>query len=80
LALIVTDGEAVDNDEFVQILEREGPKVYCLIALLGYGPEHQRAIQKYQQIAQYNSRVRLINFNDETDPYQIANGLLNFIL
>jgi hypothetical protein len=82
LALIITDGEAEDTDEFAQLLVQKNGVVpvanlHIVIAVLGYGAEHQRAINKYTQIANISPPyIRVVPFGGETDPIQISNALL----
>lgn len=79
LALVITDGEANDTDQFAQTLAQAKGGVYVCIAILGYGQEHDRALQVYKQIAAQNDHVRVVTFGSETDPNTIADGLLSMI-
>ena len=79
LALIITDGEAMDTQQFVQMLSHEGTNTYVVIALLGHGPDHDAATRTYQQLAKQNNHVRLVNFGPETDPSAICQALLGYI-
>jgi hypothetical protein len=79
LALIVTDGEAEDTNEFAHAIERVGGSIYVALAILGFGAEHDRALRAYQQIEAKNKHVKVITFGSETDPEVIAEGLLRMI-
>jgi hypothetical protein len=79
LALVITDGEADDTDQFAQTLAQAKGGVYVCIAILGYGQEHDRALQVYKQIGAQNDHVRVVTFGSETDPNAIADGLLSMI-
>jgi hypothetical protein len=79
LALVITDGEADDTDQFAQTLAQAKGGVYVCIAILGYGEEHDRALQVYKQIEAQNDHVRVVTFGSETDPNTIADGLLSMI-
>jgi hypothetical protein len=79
LALVITDGEADDTDQFAQTLAQAKGGVYVCIAILGYGQEHDRALQVYKQIEAQNDHVRVVTFGSETNPDVIANGLLSMM-
>ncbi len=79
LALVITDGEADDTDQFAQTLAQAKGGVYVCIAILGYGQEHDRAFQVYKQIAAQNNHVRVVSFGSETNPDMVAGGLLSMI-
>ena len=75
MALIITDGEAEDTDEFAVALSQTRGNIYCVVAVIGYGPEHEQAVSKYMNIATANKHVRVIPFNGETNPHLIAQSL-----
>jgi len=79
MALVITDGEAEDNDAFAAALSKTAGKVYCVIAVIGFGPEHDKATAKYNAIAQGNKHVRVIPFHGETNPHIIAEALKQMI-
>ncbi len=79
LALVITDGEADDTDQFAQTLAQAKGGVYVCIAILGYGQEHDRALQVYKQIEAQNNHVRVVSFGSETNPDTVADGLLSMI-
>lgn len=79
MALIITDGEALDNDEFDKLLLHDHES-FAVIAVLGYGEEHEKALKCYASVAKKNPRVKVIPyFDSETDPKVIANTLLKMI-
>lgn len=77
LAAIFTDGVADDTDAFAQELAKVKGKVYVVLAIMGYGDEHNRALTAYQAIAKNNDQVRVVTFGNETNPDVIAKGLLS---
>jgi hypothetical protein len=79
LAVVITDGEADDTDEFARTLESAKGGVYVCVAVLGFGAEHDRALGAYQAIAKANDHVRVVTFGSETDPDVISDGLLSLL-
>lgn len=79
MALVITDGEAEDTNEFAHAIEKVGGVVYLALAILGFGDEHDRALRAYEQIATKNKHVKVIPFGAETDPEVIAKSLLRMI-
>ncbi|MBV9281514.1 MAG: VWA domain-containing protein [Chloroflexi bacterium] len=80
MALVITDGEAVDTDEFAGTLARARGGVYVVVALLGYGEEHDRAEAAYRRVADQNrGQVEVISFQNVTDADRIATTLLQMI-
>ncbi len=79
LALVITDGEAEDTNEFAQAISKVGGSMYLALAIIGYGDEHDRALRAYQQIEARNKHVKVISFASETDPSTIADALLRMI-
>ena len=53
--------------------------MYVVLAIIGYGPEHDQTLQAYQQVEAQNAHVRVIPFAGETDPEKIANALLRMM-
>jgi hypothetical protein len=79
LALVITDGEADDTNEFASTLAQAKGGTYVAVAIVGYGAEHDRALAAYQQIAAANEHVRVLTFAGETDPNVIADGLVSLM-
>jgi len=79
LALVITDGEADDTDTFRNTVARAAGNMYIVLAIIGYGPEHDRALQAYQQIEAQNAHVKVMPFAGETNPEVIANALFRMI-
>lgn len=77
LCLCITDGEALDSDEFAKVLDQAKGGIYICVAILGYGPAHDAALASYQKIAQTNNHVRVVTFGATTDANEIAQGLLS---
>lgn len=76
LALVITDGEADDTDAFKNMIARSAGSMYVVLAIIGYGPEHDRALRAYQQVESQNAHVKVLSFASETDPEMIASALL----
>lgn len=79
LSLVITDGEADDTDQFAHTLAQIGGGMYTVIAVVGYGPEHDRALEAYQAVAAQNTHVKVVSLAAETDPQTIADTLLRMI-
>ncbi len=79
MALVITDGEADDTDQFAQAIAQASGGVYVVLAIIGYGPDHDAALRAYQAIEQNNAHVRVLPFASETDPQVIARALLRMI-
>jgi len=79
LALVITDGEAEDTNEFARAISQVGGSMYMALAIIGFGEEHDRALHAYQQIAVNNKHVKVFSFGSETDPDTIAQALLHMI-
>lgn len=75
LALVITDGEADDTDAFKNTIARSAGSMYVVLAIIGYGPEHDRALRAYQQVEAQNAHVKVLSFASETDPEMIASAL-----
>jgi hypothetical protein len=51
-----------------------------VVALIGFGDEHDRALSAYQRVAsQHRGNVEVVSFADQTDPEVIADRLLQMI-
>lgn len=79
LAVVITDGEANDTDEFARTLEQARAGTYVCVAIVGYGKEHDQALAAYQKVAASNDHVRVVTFDSTTDPDVISGGLLSLI-
>lgn len=79
MALVITDGEADDTDQFARAVAQAAGGVYFALAIIGYGPEHDAAVRQYQAIEQKNAHVKVLTFAAETDPNVIARALLRMI-
>jgi hypothetical protein len=79
LALVITDGEADDTEAFRNTVARAAGSMYVVLAIVGYGAEHDRALRAYQQVEAQNAHVKVLPFAGETDPEIIASALLRMI-
>jgi hypothetical protein len=79
MALVITDGEASDTEQFAQAIAQASGGVYIVLAVIGYGHDHDKAVQAYQAIAQRNTHVKVVPFAGETDPTVIASALQHMI-
>lgn len=80
MALVITDGEAEDTNEFAQALRTIGERVYVTLAIIGYGAEHDQALRAYMKVAESNVHVKVLPFAGETDPSVIAQTLIKMIM
>ncbi|MEO7019822.1 MAG: vWA domain-containing protein [Ktedonobacteraceae bacterium] len=79
MALVITDGEADDTQAFMNTVARAAGSMYVALAIIGYGPEHDRALRAYQQVEAQNAHVKVLSFASETDPETIAAALFHMI-
>jgi hypothetical protein len=79
VALVITDGEADDTDQFARTISNLTGGVYIAIVLIGYGPDHDRAEAAYRAIESNNAHVKVLSLAGETDPQTIADALLRMI-
>lgn len=79
MALVITDGEAEDTEEFKNAVAQARNNMYVVLAIVGYGSEHDKALQAYQQVAAQNTHVMVLSFDGETDPSVLADALLRMI-
>lgn len=79
LALIITDGEAQDGTQFAKTLEAQGGHTYVVVAVVGFGPDHDATLAQYRAIEAKNSNVRVVTFDSVTDPATISTSLLELI-
>jgi uncharacterized protein YegL len=79
MALVITDGEAEDTNDFARAISQVGSSMYVALAILGFGDEHDRALRAYQQIEAKNKHVKVVTFGSEISPDVIARALLRMI-
>lgn len=79
LALVITDGEAEDTEAFKTTIAKAAGSLYTVLAIIGYGAEHDKALHAYQQVEANNGHVKVLSFGGETDPETIAGALLRMI-
>ncbi len=79
MALVITDGEADDTEAFKNTVARATGSMYVVLAIIGYGAEHDRALHAYQQVEAQNAHVKVLPFAGETDPEVIASALFRMI-
>lgn len=79
LGIVITDGELTDAADFEKTMRNISSRTFVVIALVGYGDEHDRALASYKKIAEVNTRLRVVSFDSETDPLQIASDLLELV-
>jgi len=78
LVTLITDGEADDLKEFMEILKKDKDAYVCVI-LIGcqYGDQnHQTAIDQFTALAETNHRVVFRNFSNCVDPQLLANEIM----
>jgi hypothetical protein len=79
LVLVVTDGEATDIQAFEDECAKAQGGTYICVAIVGFGPEHDRTLADYQKIAANNNHVRVVSFESETDPTVVAEALISLV-
>ncbi len=79
MALIVTDGEANDTDAFAAEMQKVGKSAYVVIAMMGFGEEHDRAKALYDQVAAANDHVRVVSFGNTDDPAKVADAVISMV-
>lgn len=79
MALIITDGEAEDTDAFAAEMAKVGKSAYVVIALMGFGEEHDRAKAVYEQVATTNDHVRVVSFGNTSNPSGIADAVISMV-
>lgn len=79
MALVITDGEANDTDQFAAQLAQSKGGTYVCVAIIGYGSEHDTALAAYQQVAAANDHIRVVSFDSVTDPTVITQAVLSLI-
>lgn len=77
LTLVITDGEAVDADEFTNVLQAARTGRYFAVAVVGHGQEHDRTLNSYKAAADANPKhVTVLSFDSVTDPKILASDLI----
>lgn len=79
LVLIVTDGEAQDGKEFGQLLAKQGGHTFVVVAVVGFGKDHDATLAAYRGIEAANKHVRVVTFDSVTNPDTISDSLLALI-
>lgn len=79
LALVLTDGEAEDMEEFERQCDKAKGSTYIAVGVLGYGADHDATVDAYKQIAQRNNHVRVVSFDSQTDPSALAKALISLM-
>jgi hypothetical protein len=58
-------------------MQKVGNRAYVVLAIMGYGTEHDQAYAAYQKVAEANDHVRLVSFGNTTDPDKITDAILS---
>jgi hypothetical protein len=77
--VVLTDGEASDLDDVVAWLSKLSSRTFTVFAVLGFGPDHDRALAAYRQVEASNKHMRVVTVGGSTNPDEIANALLSLI-
>ena len=78
LALVVTDGEALDIEEFERTLAQD-KNAYVVICIVGYGEDHDSALSQFTIISKTNDRLKVIPLKGADDAPLIAGTLLSMV-
>lgn len=79
LAIVATDGEAEDINEFNRLLAQLGGGIYLVVLVLGYGDAHDKIVAAYDKIASVNHHVRVIPFTGDVTDDQVVDTLVAMI-
>jgi len=79
LALLLTDGEAADLQALEAALLQD-PRVFVLVALVGFGADHDASFVSFQGLAARNQRVKLVSFTGEQNARAIGDTLSRIVL
>jgi len=79
LAVLLTDGEAADLATFEAGLNAD-PRVHVLVALVGFGAEHDASFASFMALAARNPRVHLVSFTGEQNARAIGDTLARIVL
>jgi len=82
LALVITDGQAEDTKEFEEHLMSLHGRVFVVLAIVGYGKEHDQAYAEYRQIEANNKlgHLRVVPLADAPNQGQyIADVMRGFL-
>jgi hypothetical protein len=74
LALLVTDGDSLDIQEFERTLASD-QNSYVVVALVGWGEEHDLALRSFNAIARTNPRLKVIPLQGAHEAALIAGTL-----
>ena len=85
--VVLTDGEADDWDQFSEVLRNANQHRVFAVAIIGYGEAHDKTVAAYQQAAIDNqkadkfgkSHVKVVSFDEVTDPTVIAEDLITLV-
>ncbi len=78
LALVITDGDALDIAEFERTLKSD-QNSYVVVALVGFGEEHDLALRNFSEIARTNERLKVIPMNAAADAPIMAGTLMQMV-
>jgi hypothetical protein len=79
LCLLITDGEIQDAEEFERHLARVRGRLFVDIAVVGFGEDHDRALQHYAKISRKHPHVRANQFSNSEDAEAVARQLLSLV-
>ena len=69
----------MNTDAFAEEMKKVGKKAYVVLAIMGYGDEHDRALKVYQDVSTVNDHVRVVSFGNTTDPNRIADAVISLV-
>jgi len=79
MCLVITDGEAIDGDEFAESLKRLHGAAYVTVVIIGYGSEHDECLASYKRISESNAHVKVMTLDSESNPEVIASALIKML-
>jgi hypothetical protein len=78
-ALVITDGVADDTSDFEEHLMTLHGRVFVVLAILGFGDDHDKAVREYKAIEGRNTHLRVVLVQDAPNQGKaIADALQSF--
>lgn len=75
---MITDGDSLDIAEFERTLKAD-QNSYVVVALVGFGEEHDLALRNFSEIARANDRLKVIPVNAASDAPLMAGTLMQMV-
>ena len=76
---VLTDGELSDTRAANVFLSQAAGNVYIYVVVVGFGPDHDKAVAAWSNIAESNVHVKVEAANASTDAHGIAQRILAMV-